>query len=109
MVNQNNEVVNQDLVPSQGTTSTCSGTAAVNSCEVLLQVIPVKVISKDGRQITTDGLVDSGSDITMIDPSLVKLLNMKGSPSKLSLTTMNNAGVHEEGSNLLQQITKTTM
>ena len=33
----------------------------------------------------------------MIDPSLVKLLNIKGSPSKLSLTTVNNADTEEEG------------
>ena len=33
----------------------------------------------------------------MIDPSLVKLLNIKGSTSKLSLTTVNNADAEEEG------------
>lgn len=75
----------------------CSTVAAVSSCEVLLQVIPVRVNSKSGNQITTFGLLDSGSDITMIDPSLVKLLNIKGSPSKLSLTTVNNADAEEEG------------
>ena len=75
----------------------CSTVAAVGSCEVLLQVIPVRVVSKSGNQITTFGLLDSGSDITMIDPSLVKLLNIKGSPSKLSLTTVNNADAEEEG------------
>jgi len=32
----------------------------------------------------------------MIDCSLVKLLNIKGAPSKLSLTTVNNADVEEE-------------
>lgn len=71
--------------------------AAVNLCEVLLQVVPVKVIGKSSSQITTYGLVDSGSDITMTDPSLVKLLNISGSPSKLSLTTVNKANTGEEG------------
>lgn len=97
-VNQNIEL-NQNSVPDVGTlcsTSTSSTCAAIDSCEVLLQVIPVKVISNAGCQITTYGLVDSGSDITMIDPSLVKLLNIKGAPSKLSLTTVNNADVEEE-------------
>ena len=94
-LNQNNAVVDQDLVPNQGTTSRCSTSATVDSCEVLLQVIPVKVISNAGRQVTTYGLVDSGSDITMIDPSLVKLLNIEGTPSELSLTTVNNADVEE--------------
>lgn len=61
----NGEDVNQGLRPDQTTISMCS---TVNSCEVLLQVIPVRVISKSGNQITTFGLLDSGSDITMIDP-----------------------------------------
>ena len=69
--------------------------AASDSCDVFLQVIPVKVISNSGNQITTYGLIDSGSDITMIDPSIVKLLNIEGAPSKLTLTTVNNAGVEE--------------
>ena len=56
-------------------TSTHSVSTVVDSSEVLLQVIPVKAISNSGRQITTYGLIDSGSDITLVDPSLVKLLN----------------------------------
>ena len=46
IVTQNNDVVNQDLVPDYGTASTCSTTSAVNSCEVLLQVIPLKVMQQ---------------------------------------------------------------
>ena len=64
---------------------------------MFLQVIPVKVISNSGNQIKTCGLIDSGSDITMIDPSNVKLLNVEGAPSKLTLTTVSNADVEEEG------------
>ena len=86
--------VNQNSVPDQGTFSTVSS-AASDSCDVFLQVIPVKVISNSGNQITTYGLIDSGSDITMIDPSIVKLLNIEGAPSKLTLTTVNNADVEE--------------
>ncbi|XP_068741884.1 uncharacterized protein [Montipora capricornis] len=98
-VSQNNEV-NQDSLADQGTscnTSAHSVNSVVNSSEVLLQVIPVKVISNSGRQITTYGLIDSGSDITMVDPSLVKLLNIEGTLSKLSLTTVNSADVEERG------------
>ena len=50
----NGEDVNQGLRPDQATISMCS---TVNSCEVLLQVIPVRVISKSGNQITTFGLL----------------------------------------------------
>lgn len=42
-------------------------------------------------------MVMSGSDITMVDPSLVKLLNIEGTPSKLSLTTVNSVVVEERG------------
>ena len=34
--------------------------------EVLLQVIPLRIINEDGNQVTTYGLIDSGSDVTMI-------------------------------------------
>ena len=91
VASQNHEVVNQNLVLDQGTISTFSDGSAVNSSEVLLHVTPVQVISEDGSQITTYGLVDPVSDITMTDPSLVKLLSIKGLPSKLSLTTVSNA------------------
>ncbi|KAK2561737.1 hypothetical protein P5673_015113 [Acropora cervicornis] len=98
--NVNRETVDQNIgvkqnsVPDQGTLSTVSS-AASDSCDVFLQVIPVKVISNSGNQITTYGLIDSGSDIKMIDPSIVKLLNIEGAPSKLTLTTVNNADVEE--------------
>ena len=95
-LSQHHEVVNQNLVPDQGTTSTCSTSASVGPCEVLLQVIPVKVMSSAGCQITTYGHIDSGSDITMINPSLVELLNIKRSPSKLSLTTVHTVDAEEE-------------
>lgn len=88
--------VNQKSVPDHGTLSTASS-AASDSCDVFLQIIPVKVISNSDKQITTYGLIDSGSDITMIDPSIVKLLNIEGAPSKLTLTTVNNADAEEEG------------
>ena len=76
--------VNQNSVPDQGTLSTASS-AASDSCEVFLQVIPVKVISNSGNQITTYGLFDSGSDITMIHPSIVKLLNTEGALKELNI------------------------
>ena len=41
-------------------------------------MVLIRVMSEAGNHITTYGLVDSGSDITMIDPSLVKLLNIIG-------------------------------
>ena len=74
--------VNQNSVPDQGTLST-SLSEASDSCGVLLQAIPVHVISNSGNQITTYGLIDSGSAITMINPSIVKLLNIERAPVSL--------------------------
>ena len=51
--------------------------------------------SNSGEQITSYGLIHLGSDKTMIDPSLVKLLNINGVPGKLSLTTVNNVDIEE--------------
>ena len=69
----------------------------VNSQEVLLQVVPLRVTSMSGNTITTYGLLDSGSDVTMIDPSLALLLGMKGAPSKLCLSTVSDPAVKEHG------------
>ncbi|KXJ08305.1 putative RNA-directed DNA polymerase from transposon BS [Exaiptasia diaphana] len=44
----------------------------------LLQVLSLRVTSLQGDTITTYGLLDSGSDLTMIDSSLALLLGMKG-------------------------------
>ena len=94
-MDQNIEV-NQNSVPDQGTLSTALS-AASDSCDVPLQAIPVHVISNSGNQITTYGLIDSGSAITMIDSSIVRLLNIERVPSKLTLTTVSCAHVEEEG------------
>ena len=46
-------------------------------------------MSNVGSLVSTYGLEDSGSETTMIDPFVVKMLNIKGS-SKISRTTVNN-------------------
>ena len=83
--------VNQNSVPDQGILSTVS-TGASDSCDVFLLLFLWRWF---GNQITTYGVIDSGSDITMIDPSVVNLLNIEWAPSKLTLTTVNNADVEE--------------
>jgi len=63
------------MAPPDGqnaTSSTCATATTAESSEILLQIIPLKVIGNNGRSITTYGLVDSGSDVTMIDPSLIE-------------------------------------
>lgn len=65
--------------------------------EVLLQVIPLRIINEDGNQVTTYGLIDSGSGVTMIDLSLVERLRIKGSSGRISLSTVNTKDVEETG------------
>ena len=54
-----------------------------SSTDVLLQVIPIKIVNPDGKIVTTYGLIDSGSNVTLIDQSLVQQLQFKGAPDQL--------------------------
>ena len=74
----------------EGAPLSVSATATmVESSEILLQIIPLKVIGDKGKSITTYGLVDSGSDVTMIDPSLIDQLEIQGEANHLFLSTVN--------------------
>ena len=80
------------MAPPDGqnaTSSTCATATTAESSEILLQIIPLKVIGNNGRSITTYGLVDSGSDVTMIDPSLIEQLEIQGEASQLFISTVN--------------------
>ena len=67
------------------------------SSEILLQIIPLKVIGNNGKSITRYGLADSGSDVTMIDPSLMEQLEIQGEASQLFLSTVNQREKMEQG------------
>jgi len=84
-------------IPSGNNNAVSSDVNATSTNNVLLQVLPIRVISNTGHSLTTYGLLDSGSDITMIDPSLVMLLGMKGNPSKLLISTINDSNTHHTG------------
>lgn len=98
-----NREVTQDENHATATSSddppsgSCSTATTTESLEVLLQVVPLKVIANNGKAITTYGLIDSGSDVTMVDPSLTRQLNIEGEPGELFLSTVNRTGVQEEG------------
>ena len=51
--------------------STCANATVAGSSEIHLQIMTLKIIANDGRHATTYGLIDSGSDVIMIDPSLI--------------------------------------
>ena len=44
-----------------------------------------------------EGLVDSGSDVTMIDPSLIEQLEIQDESSQLFLSTVNQREKKEQG------------
>ena len=78
--------------------ATCATATTAESSEVLLQIIPLKVIGNNGRSITTYGFVDSGSDVTMIDPSLLEHpLSIQGEASQLFISTVNQREKREQG------------
>ena len=84
---------------AQSTTSTSrtNCTIAANNQEVMLQVLPVKIINEEEPDfVTTYCLIDSGSDVTLIDPSLAKKMNLKGTPGNLVLNTVSNSDVSNQ-------------
>ena len=62
-----------------------------------MQIVPFKVIGNNGTAITTYGLTDSGSDVTMINPSLVEKLGIQGESSQLLLSTVNEREKTQQG------------
>ena len=82
----------QNAPPSASATATMA-----EFSEILLQIIPLKVIGDNGQSITTYGLVDSGSDVIMIDPSLTEQLEIQGEASQLFHSTVNQRDKKEQG------------
>ena len=77
--------------------SGCATATMVRPSEILLQIVPLKVIGNNGTTVTTYGLIDSGSDVTMIDPSLVEKLEIQGESSQLLLSTVNQRDKRQQG------------
>ena len=67
--------VNNVTTPTSSTTIGAEG-----SYTVLLQVVPLRVIGHNGMAVSTYAMLDSGSEITLVDPSLVRLLRLCGQP-----------------------------
>lgn len=69
-------------------TSSYNG-AVVKGSDAVLQVVPLRVFGKLGKAVTTYAMLDSGSEITLVDPSLALKLNLQGQPDELFLSTVN--------------------
>ncbi|XP_068691595.1 uncharacterized protein [Montipora foliosa] len=77
------ESTSTPAIPTSSLSDPSVPTASVNTSvaeppEIFLQIIPLKVIGKNGRHTTTYALIDSASDVTLIDPSLVQQLGIEG-------------------------------
>ncbi|CAB4021768.1 Hypothetical predicted protein [Paramuricea clavata] len=55
---------------------------------ILLHVVPVKVLTKDGNSVTTYGLLDNASRGTIVDAKLAEKLNVKGIKQSIAVTTV---------------------
>ena len=64
---------------------------------VLLQVVPLHVFGKRGKSVTTYAMLDSGSEITLVDPSLMSSLDLKGQPDELVVSTVSNDNDIQQG------------
>ena len=77
--------------------STCATATVAESSEIFLQIIPLRIIDNDGRQTTTYGLINSGSDVTMIDPFLVQQLGIQGKEGQPLLLKASQRDKQEKG------------
>ena len=58
----------------------CATAGSEDSETVLLQVVPVRVVGSNGLAVTTYAMLDSGSEVALVDPSLVSSLGLCGRP-----------------------------
>ena len=55
-----------------------NATTLETSDAVLLQVVPVRVIGQHGLAPTTYAMLHSGSEVSLVDPSLIDQLGVQG-------------------------------
>lgn len=65
--------------------------------KVLLQVVQLRVVGSNGLAVTTYAMLDSGSEVTLVDPSLVSSLGLCGRPDRLVLSTVSNGNELQKG------------
>jgi len=78
--------------------ATSYGTAAIKgSGTELLQVIPLRVVAKNGNTTNTYAMLDSGPEITVMYPSFVKQLDLRGKSDHLVLSTLSKYDEQHQG------------
>ena len=82
-----------DIIPKADSNATTLET----SDAILLQVIPVRLISQNEVATTTYAMLDSGSEISLVDPSLIEQLGIQGRSDKLVVSTVSNENDLQHG------------
>ena len=91
--NQQKKESNQDSAQKDGSDLQAGSVNTAflqDSDSVLLQVVPLRVFGKRGKVVTTYAMLDSGSEITLVDPSLASTLDLDGQPDELVISTVSN-------------------
>ena len=77
---------------------------------ILLHVVPVKVLTKNGDSVTTYGLLDNASRGTVVDVKLAEKLNVKGTKQSVKFELVSlflqAAEAREESEEILTQYLK---
>ena len=84
-------------VDTTASVSSCTTTRTEESGTILLQVVPLRVVGPNGLTVTTYAMLDSGSEITLVDPSLVSFLGLSGQPDRLVFSTVSNHNEPHDG------------
>lgn len=79
------------------TAATNATTGTEDLTTVLLQVLPLRVVDCNGSSITTFALLDSASEVTLVDPSLVSCLGLYGRSDRLVFSTISDNNELQEG------------
>lgn len=77
-------------VSTTACTTACTTTGNEDPGTILLQVVPLRVMGADGLVVASYAMLDSGSEITLVDPSLVSSLRLSGQPDRWVLSTVNS-------------------
>ena len=82
-----------DIIPKADSNATTLETSGA----ILLLVIPVRVIGQNEVATTTYAMLDSGSEISLVDPSLIEQLGVQGRSDKLVVSTVSNENDLQHG------------
>ncbi|XP_062713044.1 uncharacterized protein LOC134290073 [Aedes albopictus] len=89
---------------TSATVTTTTGTVSVHrhlQSKILFRIVPV-ILHANGKSIRTFAFLDSGSDATLVDNSIVKRLGIVGQPTPLCMQWTNGVKRTEEESQSVQ-------